>query len=155
MLSFERFFTSVNLVCILPFSAVGTVIKSRKNVPKFAKRLEKGDSEFLATISGVIDSRWMNSKEVIVISNCLLPKTTSINRKQKDGTKNQFQGPNTIALYNQIMGEVDLFDQKVNVYEINRRSKKWWKKVFYKIQMSAAINGHIFHQAIIKTKLLC
>ena len=35
VLSFDRFFTSVNLVHTLPFSAVGTVIKLRKNVPKF------------------------------------------------------------------------------------------------------------------------
>ena len=36
---FDRFFTSVKLIHTLPFSAVGTVIKSRKNVPKFAKEL--------------------------------------------------------------------------------------------------------------------
>ena len=57
MLSFDRFFTSVNLIHTLPFSAIGTVIKSRKNVPKFAKRLEKGESEFLATSSGVVALR--------------------------------------------------------------------------------------------------
>ena len=125
MLSFDRFFTGVNLVCTLPFSAVGTVIKSQKNVPKFANSLEKSESEFLATISGVIDSRWMDSKEVIVIKNCSLPETISINRKQQDRTKNQFQCPNAIALYNQIMGGIDLFDQKVNVYDFDRRFTKW------------------------------
>ena len=54
VLSFDRFFTSVNLVHTSPFSAVGTVIKSRKNVPKFKKHSEKGESEFLATSSGVV-----------------------------------------------------------------------------------------------------
>ena len=54
VLSFHRFFTSINLVGTLPFSAVGTAIKSRKNVPKFKKHLEKGESEFLATSSGVV-----------------------------------------------------------------------------------------------------
>jgi len=53
VLSFDRF-TSVNLVHTLPFSAVGTVIKSRKNVPKFKQHLEKGESEFLATSSSVV-----------------------------------------------------------------------------------------------------
>ena len=53
MLSFDRFFTSVNLAHTLPFSAVGTVIRSRKNVPKFKKHLQKGESEFSATSSGV------------------------------------------------------------------------------------------------------
>ena len=54
VMSFDRFFTSVNLIHTLPFSAVGTVIKSRKNVPKFAKELDKGESEFLVTSSCVI-----------------------------------------------------------------------------------------------------
>ena len=57
VMSFNRFFTSVNLIHTLPFSAVGTVIKSRKNVPKFAKELDKGESEFLVTSSGVVVSR--------------------------------------------------------------------------------------------------
>ena len=50
------------------------------------------------------------------------------------------------------MGGVDLSDQKVNVYDFNRKSTKWWKKVFYKIKMSAAINAHILHQAKTKRK---
>ena len=54
VLSFDRFFASVNLVHTLTFSAVGTVIKSRKNVPKFEKHLENGESEFLATSSGIV-----------------------------------------------------------------------------------------------------
>ena len=152
VMSFDRFFTSVKLIHTLPFSAVGTVIKSRKNVPKFAKKLDKEESEFLVISSGVVASRWIDSKEVVVISNCSLPETTSINRKQKDGTRKQFQCPNAIALYNDIMGGVDLSDQKVNVYDFNRKSTKWWKKVFYKIKMSAAINAHILHQAKTKRK---
>ena len=153
VMSFDRFFTSVKLIHTLPFSAVGTVIKSRKNVPKFAKELDKGESKFLITSSGVVASRWIDSKEVVVISNCSLPETTSITRK-KDGKRKQFQCPNAIALYNDIMGGVDLSDQKVNVYDFNRKSTKWWKKVFYKIKMSAAINAHILHQAKTEQKTL-
>ena len=133
-MSFDRFFTSVNLIHTLPFSAIGTVIKSRKNIPKFAKHLEKGVSEFLVTSSGIVASRWLDFKEVVVISNCSLPETSSISRKQKDGTKKKFQYLNAIALYNQIMGGVDLSDQKINVYDFNRKSTKWWNKVFYKIK---------------------
>ena len=88
----------------------------------------------MVTRSGVVVSKWIDSKEVVVVSNCSLPETTSISRKQKDGTRKQFQCPDAIALYNDIMGGVDLSDQKVNVYNFNRKSTKWWKKVFYKIK---------------------
>ena len=56
VLSFDRFYTSVSLIHTLLFSAVGTVIKSRRNVPKFTNRLEKGENEFLAISSGVVAS---------------------------------------------------------------------------------------------------
>ena len=57
--------------------------------------------------------RWIELKEVIVIRNCSLPATTTICVKQKNRTKKQFQCPKTIAFYIQIMGGVDLSDQKV------------------------------------------
>ena len=114
VLSFDRFFTNVYLVYTLPFSAVGTMIKMRNNVLKFVKRLEKAESKFLATRSCCC-LRWIDFKEVIVINNCSLPETTSIIRKQKNGTKKQFQCPNAIALYNQIMRGVDLFHRKFNI----------------------------------------
>ena len=53
VLSFNRYFTSVSIDHTLPFSAVGTIIKSRKYVTEFTKCLKKEESEFLTTSSGV------------------------------------------------------------------------------------------------------
>ena len=74
MLSFDRFFTSVNLVHTLPFSAVGAAIKSRKNVPKFKKHLEKGESEFLATSSGVMPRMFYTIPGVVPPPQVLCPR---------------------------------------------------------------------------------
>ncbi|XP_035227557.1 uncharacterized protein LOC118199804 [Stegodyphus dumicola] len=51
--------------------------------------------------------------------------------------------PTAVADYNRFMGGVDLSDQKICLYDFDRRSTKWWKKVFYKLLMTAVVNAHI------------
>lgn len=43
------------------------------------------------------------------------------------------------------MGEVDLSDQLSSLYDHDRRSNKWWKKVFYKWLQISFINSFIFY----------
>lgn len=152
IIAFDRFFTSINTMRNLPFPAIGTCIKTRKNIPKFQAQLKRGESEFRVSKYGIVAARWMDSKEVIALSNCHQPVNTTVKRKQKDGNKIDVNCPEIIAMYNEIMGGVDLSDQKVSVYDLNRKALKWWKKVFYKLMMTAAVNGHIVYQEITKKK---
>lgn len=152
-LAFDRFFTSVNLMDTIQYPAVGTCILSRKNMPKFDnKKLSKWGHEFRVNGAGTLASRWMDSKEVVVLSNCQPATITFETRKQKDGTKLLVECPSAISLYNKIMGGIDLADQNVSVYDFNRKSKKWWKKVFYKLLMTAVVNAWIIHKEIHNTK---
>lgn len=56
-------------------------------------------------------------------------------RKKKDGSREDVPCPESIAFYNQIMGGVFLSDQKVGKYDFNRKSQKWWRKVFFEVVM--------------------
>ncbi|GFY79067.1 rho guanine nucleotide exchange factor 10-like protein [Trichonephila inaurata madagascariensis] len=52
----------------LKFPAVGTCIKTRKDVPNFATKLSKRDeTEFLVTKNGTMCARWLDSKEVMML----------------------------------------------------------------------------------------
>ncbi|GFX63891.1 piggyBac transposable element-derived protein 4 [Trichonephila clavipes] len=53
---------------------------------------------------------------------------TSVNRTKKDGTK-EVPCPKAVAVYNDIMGGVDRFDQRKKGFQI--RSVKWWHRIFY------------------------
>ncbi|KFM71075.1 PiggyBac transposable element-derived protein 4, partial [Stegodyphus mimosarum] len=142
-LTFDRFFTSVNLLDNISFPSVGTCISRRKDMPKFSdEKLQKGDSEFLQNRRGTLAARWQDSKEVLILSNCHGPDVIQVKRKQKDGEKVMTNCPTTIADYNRFMGGVDLSDQKICLYDFDRRSTKWWKKVFYKLLMTAVVNAH-------------
>ncbi|GFT69022.1 piggyBac transposable element-derived protein 4 [Nephila pilipes] len=52
MLAFDRFFTSVQLMEIQKFPAVGTCIKTRKDIPNFATKLSKRENVSVPLLSG-------------------------------------------------------------------------------------------------------
>lgn len=155
-LIFDRFFTSISLLQKLQQPALGTLISNRKNVPKFSGKLRKGQCQLKASPDGVLVSRWQDSKDFLVASNCFSATSTTVSRKQKDGTRLEVPCPTQIKFYNRYMGGVDLSDQKVTCYDFGRKSLKWWKKVFYRLLMVAVVNAWIIHMDIHKkkTKLL-
>lgn len=152
-LCFDRFFTSVQLLRDLPFAAVGTCMANRKNLPTLEKGLKnRGDYKFHCTSSGILVSQWRDTKEVLTVSNCHGPEVVNIQRKQKDGSKLNLLCPTSIAFYNKYMGGVDLSDQLVGTYDLDRKSGKWWKKVFYKLFLTTIVNSHILYKEICNTK---
>lgn len=152
--AFDRFFTSVNLMATLDFPCVGTAIANRKHMPKVydinaapqkngklcAKKLPKSEHEFRTNAHGILATRWQDTKEVILLSNCHGKEVSTVKRRQKDGTELLVSCPESIKFYNQIMGGVDLGDQKVRIYDLERKSNKWWKKVVCRMLMISVIN---------------
>ena len=51
--------------------------------------------------------------------------------------------PVCVENYNQKMGGVDLNDQMMNYHPFERKSIKWWKKLFFHIFSIALVNSHI------------
>lgn len=43
------------------------------------------------------------------------------------------------------MGGVDSADQLSGMYELDRKSQKWWKKVFYRLVMMSAVHSWIIY----------
>ena len=130
-LAFDRLFTSVNLMDTLQFGAVGTYNATRKNLPKAALHLEKRESGFKCNNNRTLFARWRDTKKVILLSNCHNESSSSIQKKNKDGSGRWVSCPEAIQSYRKIMGGVDLADQISGLYDLDRKSLKWWKKVFY------------------------
>lgn len=152
-LCFDRFFTSTKLLISINYSALGTCISNRKNMPKFEKRTRtRGDSEFLSNQYGTTAVLWQNIKEVLLLSNFHDDEEEIIYRKAKDGTRQSVMCPKSIIFYNSHMGGVDLSDQLVGYYNMDRKSTKWWKKVFYRLFMVAVLNASIISQDVKKEK---
>ena len=54
------------------------------------------------------------------------------------------QKPVMIQHYNVNMGGVDKCDQRLSYYGLNRKSKKWWKKVFFRFFEMSIVNMILF-----------
>lgn len=149
----DRFFTSYNLMKNLPFACVGTCMANRKNIPDMKEKLQKGQSVSQSTADGIIGFKWQDTKEVIVLSNCHDNTITTVGRKQKDGTKKEIPCPEAIAFYNKYMGGVDMTDQYTVLYDIDRKSTKWWKRIFQRLLMTAVTNAWVLYKQQKKKKI--
>lgn len=151
---FDRFFCSTILLDSIGYSAVGTYISSRKNTPKLESKLvERGACEMAGCKEGILAIKWKDTKDVLVMSNCHMPIIEKTKRKMKDGTSKELECPEAIIFYNKHMGGVDHADQMSTLYELDRRSTKWWKKVFFRLLMVALCNAHIVYQELTKKKI--
>lgn len=72
--------------------------------------------------------------------------TSSVQRKQKDGTKKTVPCPKVVSEYNKRMGGVDRFDQLKQCYSIGRRSVKWWHRITYFLIDMAIVNSYIAYK---------
>lgn len=166
-LSFDNFFCSYELLQYLYDNGIHSTATSRNDrvglpvlvkkptVPNAdeimkrqnekLKKLKRGEYKW-RTRNNVGFIRWKDTKLVTVMSTAFHPKeTTSCLRTQKDGTKKSFTCPVAVSEYTKRMGGVDRFDQKKAVYELGRKSKKWWKRLFYFLLDVAITNSHILY----------
>ena len=139
VLCFDRFFTSVHLLETLHFSALGTCISNRKNMPPMKEKLQREQFVFRVTNNGLLCTKWQDTKEIIVLSNGHGPKIVTIYKKKLENAK-QFK-----SVYRQKMGGVNREDQFVGLYDRDRKSNKWWKKVFYTYLNMCAANAWIIY----------
>lgn len=144
----DRFFMSVNLLKKLPHALVGTCMSNRKNVPIMNEKLQRGESLAKCTDDGIICFKWQDTKEVLLMSNCDKNIIQTADRRLKDGTKKTFDCPEAIVFYNKMMGGVDKADQYSTTYDIDRKSNKWWKRVFHRLLQMSISNSWIMYQKL-------
>ena len=92
---------------------------------------------------GILGIHWKDTKDVYLMSNCHKPTITTTTRKQKDGTKQEVSCPEAIAFYNKHMGGVDHANQMITLYDLDIKNKKWWRKVFFRLLLTAVYNSFV------------
>lgn len=149
LVAFDNFFTTCSLMKTLgenKIYAVATVRPNRKDLPNIFKEksnLKRG--EFMYKTKGNIAAvKWMDNKPVHFLTNCFSPRdTTTVKRKNKDGSLVEISCPNLVKQYNKYMGGVDKFDQFLERYAIGRRSTKWWHRIMYYLVDMTIINSYV------------
>ncbi|XP_050316101.1 piggyBac transposable element-derived protein 4-like [Anthonomus grandis grandis] len=127
VLCFDRFFTSVNLLLSLDYAALGTCMSNHKNVPTMGDKLQKGESQFRCTSSGLLCVKWQEIKEVLLMSNCHKPNLTTIIKKSKTGEQQNIECPEAISFYRKkckgLIGLINLLGYMIMIENQQRGGK--------------------------------
>lgn len=67
-------------------------------------------------------------------------------RKDKNGVKHDITCPQVVQDYNRFMGGVDHADQLRTSYGVNRKSKKWWHRMFWGILDIMFVNAFVIYK---------
>ena len=155
----DSFYTGVQLIRHLltkGIRACGTVMTGRrgfpaelKNVKDFNKRANRGDVRWIRE-GEMLALQWKDNKTVSFLSTIHsvdgqrhVRRRSKVNGEFRDLWIRQ---PTLVSDYNTYMGGVDKSDQLINRYNVLRKTKKWWKTLFFHCLDIARVNAFILFQ---------
>ena len=123
--------------------AVGTVMSNRKEMPKqaFSTKLKKGE-KISRQRNHLLAVKWKDIRDVFFLTTAHedvlveAPLSRGAHRKIK---------PAAVLAYNKYKTGVDRSDQMLSYYSFERKTIKWWKKLFFHLFDLAVVNAHILY----------
>lgn len=116
------------------------------------KSMKRGEYH-TASAGSMVATVWRDTKVVSFVSNVHNSHGTSmVDRKKKDGTVVQINTPPCVHDYNANMGAVDKSDQLRQSYAIDRKSRRWWRRLFHFLLDLTMVKHTLF---IVKTSNCC
>ena len=111
--------------------ACGTIRSNRKGIPKKLAAMAK-HKYTVSQKDELTFCAWQDTKTVLVLSNFHAPTATGTVKRRHGGTiQTEVTVPACLADYQRHMKGIDLLDQMVGYYQIQHRSKKWWRRLFF------------------------
>ena len=155
----DNFYTSPSLADRLIQDGthlVGTLRTNRSGVPpalKNAKDFEKtaarGDVRYVRDAEKLF-IQWKDKRVVTLLSTFHNgSQFVNIERNTKQNGQHvvlALKQPKAIHDYNHGMGGVDVFDSKCAAYKVRRKSRKYWKALFYDYLEIACVNSFILFE---------
>jgi len=123
---------------ILKTDCVGTLRLSRKDIPPRVKEKKLKKGEFVAQHSGPMSVlKWNDKKDMTMISTYHGEET----RVKRTKCRQEKQKPVSVLDYNENMGGVDLKEQLLQPYLLERnKMTKWYIKMFRRLLNTTVLN---------------
>ena len=140
----DRCYTTVSLFRELfaqKTIAVGTCMANRKGLPKDLINQKLTQGEVMARRQGSLMAlKWFDKREVVILSTKHTSAMESVEVKTLHGSCIK-QKPIAVIEYNKYMCGVDMIGQMIQYYKFNRKTVKWWKKLFFHLVSLAMVNA--------------
>ncbi|XP_069113477.1 piggyBac transposable element-derived protein 4-like [Argopecten irradians] len=144
----DNYFSSPQLFYSLFLNATlacGTLRKNRRGVPQDLKdrRLVRGEM-FVMNNDMLVAVKYADKKDVHLLTTIHKGVMEDSGKRDQEGI--EIKKPDCILSYNKYMGAVDRCDQMVAYGSFERRTLKWWKKVFFHVLGLAVLNSYILYK---------
>ncbi|XP_033729312.1 piggyBac transposable element-derived protein 4-like [Pecten maximus] len=144
----DNYFSSPHLFYSLYLNgtlACGTLRKNRRGVPQALKNrnLIRGEM-FTMNNDMLVAVKYADKKDVHLLTT--IHKGVMVDSGKRDQEGIEIRKPDCILSYNKYMGAVDRCDQMVAYGSFERRTLKWWKKVFFHVIGLAVLNSYIIYK---------
>ena len=150
----DNYYTSTGLFLALykkGINACGTARSNRKYYPKdlvVDKKVAMGYLDYRSN-GPIVATVWKDKRIIhflttIHMAKCSLPITAK--RREKDGTQKDVECPPCLPDYQKFMRGIDRRDQMMGYYNVGRRSRKWWKRVFSYLIEVCLLNAYVLHK---------
>lgn len=134
ILAFDNYFSSPALLEYLldrNIFAISTVRANRVGLPKdLPVKMARGELDYRVSSTDLLFVKWFDNRPVHFLSNFHGNDTCFVERTKHDGSKVQVPALSLVADYNRLMGGVDKADMLRALYELDRKSKKFWHRYF-------------------------
>jgi len=146
----DNFYTSTGLLSELKMRGIyacGTVRANRRGLPTqlLPKNLKLAKHQYReAQNDDLTFCTWMDTKPVTLLSNFHSPGDTGfVYRRTGHPEQQPVLVPKVLVDYQKHMRGVYLMDQMTGYYQLDHRSTKWWRRLFFFMQMAAVHNSYI------------
>ena len=132
----DNFYSSGPLVKMLAGEQIffaGTIKKFNKGFPASLKNAKPPRGTYLSeTVEGTSYFVFHDRREVCFVSNAFPERMdTPVARLQPEGVLRYHSVPPILPAYNKFMGGVDRTDQHRRTYGFDRKSKRYWLRIFF------------------------
>lgn len=152
----DNFFTGLELADDLQersIYTVGTIRMHRKGFPEvlkdpdLTKNMPRGEMHTCSDAAkGLTCTVWQDTKLVAFLSNAHdAHGDGTVARRKKSGEVIQIEVPPCVKDYNKNMGAIDRHDQMQSTYAIDRKSKRWWMRIFLGMLDIVMVNAYILY----------
>ena len=154
VLYIDNFFTSIPLLkelSELSVSVMGTIRNNRKDYPKalqdknLLKQMKRGEFHTVASETTVC-TVWKDTKHFFLSNVRSSHGNCTITRKMRRGQQVNLPCPPCAIDYNKNMGAVNHHDQMLRNYAIDRKSRRWWVRMFVNFLDAIMVNTYIMYK---------
>ena len=136
----DNYYTSPNLFITLynkGIGACGTARPSRRHFPSdiITKAMKHNVGKYDYRSNGpLLALVWIDKRSIYMITSIHVAEQVGsiprVKRRQIDGSRIDVPCPPCLPDYQAFMRGVDRADQRIGYYNLGRRSRRWWKRVF-------------------------